>query len=330
MVEFDVKARIVADWTDFDKKINEVISKKYKVNFESEADTEGKVFKELSRVPVIGRIFGGIGDVFKGEGIAKADGGGLAGAGMLKMVGAVATGVLIGESVLNVVQKVMSVLVESSDLLRSMLGLFKMSVLMILRPIGDFIALLLMPFLVLFMKYIAVPFYKEMLPMIMEMADTLTSYFLPLFEEMAPAIKDMLKVLVALPIGFIVAEFIKLIAIMHVISSVIYAIKRLIDYLKKIGEDIYNTIKNISSSLVKMLTAPLAPIGGYPMYIVSTLTEPRQYALAGSYEKNEPNVIDVKTEINIGNVSSDIDVLEIEKRVNYGIIDAMRSRGVIS
>ncbi len=50
---------------------------------------------------------------------------------------------------------------DSSPLLKTMMSLFNTSVMLIFRPIGDFIGSFLRPIMLFFMKNIAIPFYKQ-------------------------------------------------------------------------------------------------------------------------------------------------------------------------
>lgn len=63
----------------------------------------------------------------------------------------------VGASILGVIGKK---LFDSSPLLQAMMKLFNTSVMLIFRPIGDFIGGFLRPLMLFFMKNIAIPFYK--------------------------------------------------------------------------------------------------------------------------------------------------------------------------
>ena len=52
-------------------------------------------------------------------------------------------------------------LFDSSPLLKTMMSLFNTSIMLIFRPIGDFIGSFLRPIMLFFMKNIAIPFYKN-------------------------------------------------------------------------------------------------------------------------------------------------------------------------
>lgn len=63
---------------------------------------------------------------------------------------------------------ILAVLTESSGVLQSTFKLLQTSVMLILRPIGDFIGYLLRPFIILFLTQLALPFYKYVIPFIKE------------------------------------------------------------------------------------------------------------------------------------------------------------------
>lgn len=52
-------------------------------------------------------------------------------------------------------------LFDSSPILKTMMSLFNTSIMLIFRPIGDFIGSFLRPIMLFFMKNIAIPFYKN-------------------------------------------------------------------------------------------------------------------------------------------------------------------------
>jgi len=96
-----------------------------------------------------------------GGGSAGGKGGGMAGMKNLAKLGAIATGIggiLIG------INKLVSMSVQSSPVLATMLKLLNIGILFILRPIGDFLGFFLRPLIILFIRQVALPFYKQWAP----------------------------------------------------------------------------------------------------------------------------------------------------------------------
>ena len=67
-------------------------------------------------------------------------------------------------SLVQLVKKLTSMIVDSSPMLKGMLKLLNYSVMLILRPIGDFFGFFLRPLVVYFLRSVALPFYKQWRP----------------------------------------------------------------------------------------------------------------------------------------------------------------------
>lgn len=122
-----------------------------------------RAMKDLERSfrPLVEKIFGGLRfDTRAGEGAVS---------GVMKILG-VAIAINYGiQSIANILQRV-------SPLLESMLDLFSQAISLILKPIGDFVAILLRPFILFFFRYVTLPllqFLTKGYPTISKMADTL-------------------------------------------------------------------------------------------------------------------------------------------------------------
>lgn len=61
---------------------------------------------------------------------------------------------------IQLITKIADRIVESSPILQTMLKLFQTSITFILRPIGDFIGFFLRPFLIYFLRNVALPIYR--------------------------------------------------------------------------------------------------------------------------------------------------------------------------
>ncbi len=101
---------------------------------------------------------GGLGS--KMTNAASGGGAGKAGgiAGNIAKLGVIAIGV---GSLVMLVSKLMGMIVDSSPMLKQMLKLLNFSVMLILRPIGDFIGFFLKPIIIFMLRNIILPWYKE-------------------------------------------------------------------------------------------------------------------------------------------------------------------------
>ena len=71
-------------------------------------------------------------------------------------------------SLVTLVTKISGMIVDSSPMLKQMLKLLNFSVMLILRPIGDFIGFFLKPVIIFMLRKFVLPFYKEMRKPMME------------------------------------------------------------------------------------------------------------------------------------------------------------------
>jgi len=81
-------------------------------------------------------------------------------------------------SLVGLVSKIASMLVDSSPMLQQMLKLLHFSVMLILRPIGDFIGFFLKPVIIYVLRAFVLPFYKEMRRPMMQAGAKLGEQFL--------------------------------------------------------------------------------------------------------------------------------------------------------
>ena len=79
----------------------------------------------------------------------------------ISKLGAIAIGV---GSLVALVSKISGMIVDSSPMLKGMLKLLNYSIMLILRPIGDFFGFLLRPIIIYFLRSIALPFYQTWQP----------------------------------------------------------------------------------------------------------------------------------------------------------------------
>ena len=90
-------------------------------------------------------------------------------------LGAIAIGVA---TLVGLVHKLTGMIVDSSPMLKGMLKLLNYSVMLILRPIGDFIGFFLRPLIIYFLRSVALPFYKQMRPIMQALGARLGMQFM--------------------------------------------------------------------------------------------------------------------------------------------------------
>ena len=80
-------------------------------------------------------------------------------------------------SLVGLVSKISGMMVDSSPMLKQMLKLLNFSVMLILRPIGDFIGFFLKPVIVYMLRKYVIPFYSEMKKPMMQLGGGLGEQF---------------------------------------------------------------------------------------------------------------------------------------------------------
>ena len=117
-----------------------------------------------------GKGKGGIAGLFSGLGGGSQS-------GMMKnlgKLGVIAVGIM---GIMKMVQKISSLVVQSSPMLQGMLKLFNTSILMIFRPIGDFVGFFLRPIMIYFLRTVALPLYRYLAPIMRQWGSTLGNAF---------------------------------------------------------------------------------------------------------------------------------------------------------
>jgi hypothetical protein len=87
------------------------------------------------------------------------------GKNILKLAG-IATGVA---GLFMLVKRISGAIIDASPMLQTMLKLFNFSVMLILRPIGDFFGFFLRPLIIYFLRSVALPFYRQWRPIMMQL-----------------------------------------------------------------------------------------------------------------------------------------------------------------
>lgn len=84
-----------------------------------------------------------------------------------------------------------AMMIEASPMLQAMLKLISTSVMLILRPIGDFIGFILRPILMLFMTKIALPFMLTMMPLAKKYGDKIGQFLVNFLQNPGAALTKL-------------------------------------------------------------------------------------------------------------------------------------------
>ena len=120
--------------------------------------------------------------ILTGKGITGGSGSGGNGAlgKNLAKLGIIATGVV---GILALTKKLTGMLVDSSPMLKQMLKLFNFSIMLIFRPIGDFIGFLLRPIMVMFLRKFIIPWYTTAMPVMSKVGTFIGDFVAKLMGE---------------------------------------------------------------------------------------------------------------------------------------------------
>lgn len=124
--------------------------------------------------------------LFGGGSTGGKGGGGTGAMKNLAKLGAIAAGIggiLIG------INKLVSMTVSASPVLQTMLKLLNVGIMFILRPIGDFLAFFLKPFIIIFVRA-SLEFYKLLSPIMRRMGSKLGEALIPDFGNIGQLIVD--------------------------------------------------------------------------------------------------------------------------------------------
>jgi len=125
-------------------------------------------------------------------GTGKKNMGGIA--GMLQKItggfagGLVKLGLVLGG--IKGIQGLVKMVVSSSPMLKQMLKLFNFGIMLILRPIGDFIGFMLRPVMIMLLRTFIIPFYKDFLPLAQDIGTFIGDAMVAFFEDPAKVIAE--------------------------------------------------------------------------------------------------------------------------------------------
>jgi len=141
------------------------------------ADGAGESEGQKKHTGILGKVLG------KMEGISKST---------MSLVG-------IGAGVGSLV----ALITESSPILQSVLKLFQHSVMMIFRPIGDFIGFLLRPLMILFMRNVALPLFQVLYPIMKSLGTNIGTAIANFFSDPVGTFRDALNSELGIALAFL-------------------------------------------------------------------------------------------------------------------------------
>lgn len=147
--------------------------------------SDTQMLKELAK---IGKSLGGTfskaakDDDKKSSGLKDMMSGGLGKLGMITL----GVGTIMG---------VAKLFISASPMLKSMLKLFQFGIMLVLRPIGDFIGFMLRPIMLMVLTKFILPFYQNALPMMQEMGTLVGEVLVPYIEKIFLAFGALGKII---------------------------------------------------------------------------------------------------------------------------------------
>jgi len=284
-------------------------------------------------------------------GIAREEAGGAVGAA----VGTGAIVIVAIQSAIQLIKQILDYLKRISPLLGAMFRLIETSITLLLKPIADFIAYLLKPIIVLFYRYVVVPFYRTVMPYIVKFGkawDELLSNFV---RGIGPAVLDALNFIADVILGVkklieMIDEGIKSLVRFFGGEKAVESLEETRDVLAKTPEKFEEISRQVMDAFAKVpekfgeiASQVFKPVidffswvgGGFRHFfgfqwggVVPFTGFYRLHAGERVIPPWVPQVVYVYPRIEIGSVSvgDARDMLRLEERINRAIADALRRR----
>ena len=284
-------------------------------------------------------------------GIAREEAGGAVGAA----VGTGAIVIVAIQSAIQLIKQILDYLKRISPLLGAMFRLIETSITLLLKPIADFIAYLLKPIIVLFYRYVVVPFYRAVMPYVVKFGkawDELLSNFV---RGIGPAVLDALNFIADVILGVkklieMIDEGIKSLVRFFGGEKAVESLEETRDVLAKTPEKFEEISRQVMDAFAKVpekfgeiASQVFKPVidffswvgGGFRHFfgfqwggVVPFTGFYRLHAGERVIPPWVPQVVYVYPRIEIGSVSvgDARDMLRLEERINRAIADALRRR----
>jgi phage-related protein len=173
---------------------------------------------------------------------------GAAGAGGAAAPAALA--VVAIQSMISIIKQVLDYLKKVSAVLGAVFKLIETSIMLLIKPIADFIGYILKPIVMLFLRFFVIPFYRAVMPMIKEMGDLWDKMFTQIMQPLMPLLKQAAEILGKVLPYILPALIPVILGIVSVIAapilmivSAVLVIKYLIDLIWRGLQALWNAIQ---------------------------------------------------------------------------------------
>jgi hypothetical protein len=169
--------------------------------------------------------------------------------GNVAKLAAIGVGITMGVGLIRQVWKMM---VQASPMLQSMLKLFQVGIMFILRPIGDFIGFLLRPMMIYLLRNVFLPWYRTMAPIMRMWGAQLGTGLVNFIKDPFGSLISWLE---GTFWGKIVGIFVPVVGISYLVAKVWTAIQALDIDLGEIGAAVGANVQKFFDSIAIDLTS---------------------------------------------------------------------------
>ena len=124
-----------------------------------------------------------------------AAGAGAGAAGAAGAAAAPALAVVAIQSLISIIKQVLDYLKRVSALLGALFKLIETSIMLLIKPIADFIGYMLKPIVMLILRFFVIPFYRTIVPIIKEIGDLWDKIFTQIMTPLMPILKEVAQIL---------------------------------------------------------------------------------------------------------------------------------------
>ena len=271
------------------------VKKKTRKKREEEEEKKGilaeleKLGKErIERIPIIGGLLGGGGKGGKGAGAAGGAGGGLmAMAGTIFVVaGAIFLVVELLEKLIQLVSWIVQQLRKASIVFDSLFKIMEKIWILAIKPFADLFGLLIRPILLLLLKYLIIPFYRTIMPLIVQIAKTWTEE--KIFEAF-PFLKKLLTEDLPRMIKIVVERFFPMLILLAALPIVtfLYALESIMKLIIEHGDTFAAIILTLAAFPVAALVVIILNIKLLAEFLNILLTGIKEFVKLFSGENLE-------------------------------------------
>lgn len=168
--------------------------------------------------------------------------------GNIAKLAAIGVGISAGVGIIRQVWKLM---VQASPMLNSMLKLFQVGIMFILRPIGDFIGFLLRPMMIYLLRNVFLPWYRTMAPIMRLWGAALGTGLVNFIKDPFGTLTSWIE---GTFVGKMAAIFLPVVGIAYAVGKIITAIEALDIDLGEIAAGVGKKVQEFFDSVTVALT----------------------------------------------------------------------------